>query len=156
MGGFGALALAMRHRDLYAATASHSGVDSLLFRGPTPFQPGKTVLLEDPADWGRGVGPIGALVRGIFGPDLANWRAHDPTTLAAALSDGDLAIYLDCGTEDGFGLHDHAQYLHEILDQRRVKHAWYLGPGGHDFGFWSQRLDDSLGFFAGALAPASP
>lgn len=39
-----------------------------------------------------------------------------------------------------------------MLAARGLAHAWYLGPGGHDFDFWSQRIDDSLGFLAGALA----
>jgi poly(3-hydroxybutyrate) depolymerase len=41
MGGFGALQLAMRHPDLFAATASHSGVDALLYLGPDPYVAGR-------------------------------------------------------------------------------------------------------------------
>lgn len=155
MGGFGALALSMRHRDLFAAVVSHSGVDSLLYAGPFPYQPGKVQLLDDATQWGTRLEPLGGFVRGIFGPDLATWKAHDPATLAQALSDGDLAIYLDCGTEDGFGLNNHAAYLDEVLTARGVKHEFFLGPGRHDFRFWHDRLDDSLGFFARALAPAT-
>ncbi|MBL8623532.1 MAG: esterase family protein [Myxococcales bacterium] len=152
MGGFGALVLAMRHVDRFAAAASHSGVDSLLYRGPFPYEPGKGVLLDDVSQWGRALGPLGMHVRRIFGADAAVWRGHEPTLLAAKLAPGDLAIYLDCGSEDGLGLNNQAQYLHEVLTARGLAHAWYLGPGGHDFDFWSQRIDDSLGFFAGALA----
>jgi S-formylglutathione hydrolase FrmB len=153
MGGFGALMLAMRHRDLFASTASHSGVDALLYAGPHPYQAGEVVLADDVSAWGERFEPIGGLVRGIFGSDLATWKAHDPATLAATLDDGDLAIYLDCGTEDGFLLHDGAQYLHDVLRERGVAHEWYLGPGRHDVRFWADRIDDSLRFHAAHLAP---
>jgi S-formylglutathione hydrolase FrmB len=156
MGGFGALQVAMRHKELYAASASHSGVDALLYVGPHPYVADKVVLLEDVTSWGKGIGPIGDHMRAIFGSDAANWRGHDPATLAASLKPGELALYLDCGTEDYFLLHDGAQYLHDLLTKRGIEHEWYLGPGSHDFAFWSQRIDDSLAFFTRSLAPASP
>jgi S-formylglutathione hydrolase FrmB len=152
MGGFGALQLAMRHPDLFVSTASHSGVDALLYAGPWPYQAGKVVLATDVSTWGRELEPIGGQIRGIFGADLANWQAHDPAVLAGKLADGDLAIYLDCGTEDDFQLHNGAQYLHDILTERGVSHEWYLGPGKHDFVFWHDRLDDSLRFHMAAFA----
>lgn len=156
MGGFGALQLAMRHKDVFAATASHSGVDALLYVGPHPYVADQVVLLKDVTSWGRGFGPIGELIRGIFGADAANWHGHDPVTLAKELKPGELAIYLDCGTEDFFQLQDGAQYLHDVLTARGIEHAWYLGPGRHDFSFWGQRIDDSLAFFTKELAPATP
>jgi S-formylglutathione hydrolase FrmB len=155
MGGFGALMLAMRHRDLFVSAASHSGVDTLLYAGPRPYEKGKVVLVDDVTQWGRSVGPIGTLVRGIFGDDVANWRAHDPAVLAGSLSDGDLAIYLDYGTEDRFALDDGARYLHEVLEARGVTHTFVLEPGGHDFAFWTTRIDDSLAFHAAAFAAAA-
>jgi S-formylglutathione hydrolase FrmB len=152
MGGFGALQLSMRHPDLYASVASHSGVDALLYAGPHPYAAGKAIIADDVSRWGAEVEPIGAWVRRIFGKDLANWKAHDPATLAASLNDGDLAIYLDCGTEDDFVLQDGAQYLHEILTERGVTHDFFLGPGRHDFAFWADRIDDSLRFHAAQFA----
>lgn len=152
MGGFGALMLAMRHPDLYASAASHSGVDALLYAGPHPYAKGQVALATDVARWGEGVEPLGGFVRGIFGGDLAAWQAHDPAHLAGRLEPGRLALYLDCGTEDGLLLHDGAQYLHDVLVARGIDHAWYLGPGGHDFGFWSERIDDSLAFHAAVFA----
>jgi S-formylglutathione hydrolase FrmB len=135
MGGFGALELAMRHQDRFSAAASHSGVDTVL-------PPGET----DVSHWGDAYGPIGPWVRGIFGPDIANWRAHDPAILADALAPGKLALYLDCGTEDEFHLEVAAKYLHDKLAARGIEHAFFLGPGKHDFDFWGPRLPESLGF----------
>jgi len=156
MGGFGALQLAMRHKDLYAAAASHSGVDALLYRGPHPYAPGKAELLADVSHAWSEVEPLGAWVRGIFGPDLASWQAHDPAALVATLAPGELALYLDCGTEDGFLLHDGAQYLHELLTAKHIDHAFFLGPGRHDFEFWRPRLPESLAFLVAHVAAARP
>jgi S-formylglutathione hydrolase FrmB len=148
MGGFGALELAMRHQDLFAAAASHSGVDSLMYAGPHPYVAGKAQLVTDPNAWGKGVEAIGMWVRPIFGSNLANWQAHDPAALVAKLEPGKLAIYLDCGTEDVFHLQDGTTYFHDLLTAKHIEHAFYIGPGGHDFGFWGPRLPESLKFLA--------
>lgn len=155
MGGFGALMLAMRHPDVFAATASHSGVDALLYMGPFPYEKGKVQLLEDVGQWGKLVGKMGDWIRGLFGNDIATWRAHDPSSLAQKLAPGQLAIYLDCGTEDIFALHNGMQYLHDLLLERKIEHEYFIGPGGHDFNFWKPRLPKSLAFFKAKLAPAS-
>jgi S-formylglutathione hydrolase FrmB len=148
MGGFGALELAMRHPDLFSAAASHSGVDALLYAGPHPYVAGKAEIGTDVSKWGStaAIVEIGKWVRGIFGPELENWQAHDPATLAQKLEPGKLALYLDCGTEDDFALQDGAQYLHEVLTSRKIDHAFFLGPGHHDFAFWRPRLPESLKF----------
>ena len=89
---------------------------------------------------------MGDHVRAIFGGDLANWRAHDPVALAESLRDGQLALYLDCGTEDSFQFDDLAQDLHETLERRGVRHAFTLLPGRHDAAFLRERLDDGMRF----------
>jgi len=156
MGGFGALQLAMRHPDKFAAAASHSGVDALLYGGPIPYAKGKVVLVTDAKTWGDGLGPFGTWIRGIFGTDLATWRSHDPAALVAKLSPSGPAIYLDCGTEDEFLLHHGMQYLHDLLLDKGIEHAYYIGPGRHDFAFWSVRVKHSLAFLRDKTAkPAS-
>jgi S-formylglutathione hydrolase FrmB len=146
MGGFGALELAMRHQDLFSAAASHSGVDALLYKGPHPYVAGKVELTTDVASWGAGATEIGKWTRPLFGPDLANWQAHDPAALVDKLEPGKLALYLDCGTEDMFALNDGATYLHDLLTAKKIDHAFFIGKGGHDFGFWGPRLPESLKF----------
>ncbi|MDB4965769.1 MAG: hypothetical protein JWN44_1458 [Myxococcales bacterium] len=151
MGGYGALALGLRHGDLFAAVFSHSGVDSLFYKGPHPYDATKVEIVDNasvPAHWGENTGAIGALVRTVFGADLANWEAHDPATLAAKLHDGDVALYLDVGTEDDFGLDAQAHHLDSVLTKAGVTHTFFAGPGRHSFSFWRDRLDDSLGFCA--------
>jgi S-formylglutathione hydrolase FrmB len=148
MGGYGALMLGMRHKNVFSSVASHSGVDALLYVGPHPYEKGKVVLLDDVKLWGSNIEPLGGWVRLIFGPDVANWRAHDPAHLARSLKNGELAIYLDCGTEDDFSLHNGAQYLDEVLTSAGVAHDFTLLPGRHNFTFWKERIDDSLAFHA--------
>lgn len=146
MGGFGAMELAMRHPDEFAAAASHSGAIALLYKGPRPFAPGKTELYTDVAGGGAAVGPIGAWIQSIFGGDIASWKAHDVVELTGKLGPGKLALYFDCGTEDDFALQDNLQYVHEALTARHIEHEYFLGPGKHDFAFWSARLPSSLAF----------
>ncbi|MDB4955889.1 MAG: hypothetical protein JWO36_3458 [Myxococcales bacterium] len=146
MGGFGALVLAMRHPELFAAAASHSGIDALLYIGPHPYVANKVTLVTDPKTWGTGLAELGTWVQAIFGADLASWKAHDPASLVDTLEPGKLALYLDCGTEDDFALQDGASYLHDLLLAKHYEHAFFLGPGAHNFGFWKPRLPDSLKF----------
>ncbi len=154
MGGFGALKLAMRHPDLFGSVASHSGVAALLYAGPFPYERGKVTLTEDPRTWIKSAGDFGVLFGQIFGTDIANWRKHDPALLAANLSNGDLAIYIDCGTEDEFRLHNGAAYLHEVLEERGIEHYFELMPGRHSLEFWADRIDDSLAFHTAYWASA--
>lgn len=146
MGGYGALMLAMRHKDIYSSTASHSGVDTLLYAGPYPYEKGKSTLASDAVTFTARMGPYGPLFLSIFGEDIENWRTHDPANLAQELSDGELSIYLDCGTEDDFRLHNGASYLHEVLDAKAIKHSFTLLSGAHNVAFWTDRIDDSLRF----------
>ncbi len=146
MGGFGALTLAMRHKDVYASTASHAGVATLLYKGPFPYVKGNVELTDDPKQWLATAGAFGVLFEKVFGEDVVNWRAHDPAHMARSLEDGELAIYLDCGTEDEFRLQNGAAYLHEVLEERNIDHFFALMPGHHNSEFWSNRIDDSLRF----------
>jgi S-formylglutathione hydrolase FrmB len=146
MGGFGAMELALRHPDEFATAASHSGAVALLYRGPRPFAPGKTELFTDVSGWATAAGAIGAWVQKLFGDDIADWKAHDVVELAGKLGPGKVALYFDCGSEDDFALHDNVQYVHEALGARHIEHAFFLGPGKHDFAFWSVRVSSSMAF----------
>jgi len=157
MGGFGALMLAMRHKDVFAAAASHSGLVTLLYAGPHPYAEGKVTLAKTPADWGREFKtPIREHLLHVFGSNLDAWRAYDPSALAAGLKDGELALYVDCGTEDGFKFQDDARYLHDVLVARGVTHEFALVPGEHTFTLWRERIRESLTFQAKHLAAPTP
>jgi putative tributyrin esterase len=151
MGGFGALQLALRHPDVFGSAVSHSGMDALLYEGPYPYDASKAKVTDDVKNWGVGAEPIGAWVRGIFGTDLQNWKAHDPAVLAIQVKD--VALYLDGGTDDRFGLNAGAEYLHDLLTKAGIPHAYTMVQGGrHDFSLWSERVDDGLAFHAAYFA----
>jgi S-formylglutathione hydrolase FrmB len=151
MGGFGALSLAMRNPGMFAAVASHSGVDALLYKGPFPYEKGKAVMATDTSGLVL-LGKMGEWLRSVFSDDMSFWRAHDPATLATKLAPGTLKLYLDCGSEDHLMLHNGMQYLHDVLLERKIDHEYYLGPGGHDFKFWTDRAPKSLAFLRKSLA----
>jgi putative tributyrin esterase len=146
MGGFGAFQLSLRHPDLYAAAASHSGVISLLYGGPPAYEAGKVETLTDPRQWGGPFVEIKRWMLGLLGEDIARWRALDPAALIGNVEPGKPALYFDCGTEDGFALQNHASHLHDLLQARHVEHEFFLGKGKHDFAFWRPRVAESLRF----------
>ncbi len=146
MGGYGALVLGMRHPDMFAASASHSGVASWFLKGPRPYVSGQADLVTDVTNWGSTLGVMGKWIRELFGPDIGFWRDHDAGNLVAKLEPGELALYLDVGTEDDLGLDLGAAYLHDLLTQRKIEHTYFTGPGHHDFPFWSARVGKSLAF----------
>ncbi len=152
MGGFGALMLAMRHQEVFSSVASHSGVDALLYTGPYPYEKGTATTAADPVKMTKKMGAFGALFLSLFGPDLQNWQEHDPAFLVDSLSNGQLAIYIDCGTEDDFRLHNGASYLHELLEAKQIEHSFTLTAGRHNVAFWTDRIDDSLRFHSAHFA----
>jgi len=146
MGGFGAFQLSMRHTDLFSAAASHSGVVSLIYNGPHPYNKDKVELLKDVKQWGGPFVEIKRWMVGLLGTSMAHWREYDPTTLVDTLKPGMLALYLDCGTEDLFFLQNHAAWMHDLLLAKKIEHTFFLGPGGHDFDFWRPLVETSLEF----------
>ncbi len=157
MGGYGALMLAMRHKNVFSSAASHSGVAALLYVGPRPFVAGKAELAEDPVAFTTRMGRFGSLFLSLFGEKIEGWREHDPAFLAQSLDPGELAIYIDCGTEDEFQLQHGAAYLHEVLQSRSVVHEFELVPGHHNPVFAGGRIAKSLAFHSKHFAaPATP
>lgn len=146
----------VRIETLHAAVASHSGVDALLYAGPHPYDRAALALVDDIAQWGKTMGREGEWARLLFGPDLAAWRDRDPAALATKLAPGQLAIYLDCGTEDDPVLLDGARYLDDVLTTHQLAHTAYFGPGRHDYAFWSVRARASLAFLRAHTAPPTP
>lgn len=153
MGGLGAWMLGLRHPDLYAAAASHSGYLGLVYGGPHPYTGNTRVTLGTLKDFPKG-NPMIDYVVGVFGPDIASWNAHDPEQLVHKVEQDRPALYLDCGTEDEFAFMDVAAWIHDQLDERHIKHAYYVGPGHHNFDFWRPREVESLSWLREHVAAA--
>jgi len=151
MGGYGAVALALEHPDLFSAAASHSGVLSPLYLGPHPYAPParyQTSLESLRVAWG---GMWWAVAR-PFGTTLATWQARDPSQLAARLktTSGPFpALFVDVGTEDG--LVDESRAFHAALTALAVAHEYAEWPGKHDWKYWHAHVGESLRWLAGRI-----
>ena len=141
MGGYGALRIALKYPERFAAVVTHSAM--VLEKLPT-------------AEDGARRGQMAAFNR-IFGDpiDTALWAANDPLQLAQkADAKSTPALYFDCGSEDRFQLFIGNKDLHEKLQARGVKHEFGLYPGDHGYGYVRSVIDKSLRFLGAALKPA--
>lgn len=120
MGGFAALRLAGRHPRRFVAAAGHSSITEVAQLDG---------LIEERRDhWAAGPVDTGVLE--------ALRRADAPLP----------ALRLDCGTEDTLlGAH---RALHDGLQAAGIAHEYAEHPGGHDWGYWSSHLEDTLRFVA--------
>lgn len=135
MGGYGAVKLGLKHRDLFASVHSHSGAVGFL----------------------RGVGPdreraLVAEFARIFGPDPSG-GPEDPFALVERIDHGLLPkLRLDCGTEDF--LLDQNRAFHAHLDTLRIPHEYEEFPGGHEWSYWDEHIVEAIDFHARNLGLA--
>lgn len=163
MGGYGALMIASRHPDLFAAAASVSGTVN------TNLIPNATVLSASPVI-------DGAAPDSIYGPratEEVRWRGHNPFDLAENLrtlalwvgtadglvhdpSIGETAIdQAGCGVE--FGVSTASISLHERLLELGVDHTWrHFGAGCHSVPNFRRQIKEVLAFFQQTFAAANP
>ncbi|MDQ4079506.1 MAG: esterase family protein [Gemmatimonadota bacterium] len=103
MGGYGAITLALRYPEVFAAGASHSGLLSPRYAGATPYVPPTRYATSidsirvqyGPALW--------ALMEPIFGADTVGWRARDPIVYVRHLLSAPgprPALFFDAGRDD--------------------------------------------------------
>jgi S-formylglutathione hydrolase FrmB len=134
MGGYGALHLAFRHPQLFAAVSAHS----------------PALLTEIPAAAARGAanGMRSRVLGETFGspPDRAFWERNSPITLARALPRSLLKIYFDCGEQDDYGFEQGVKALDKALTARRIPHEAHIYPGRHDWQYFAEHLPESLKF----------
>jgi S-formylglutathione hydrolase FrmB len=138
MGGYAALHIAFDQPGLVAAVATHSAM--LLERIPS-------------AEQGAGRWHMAAFNK-VFGDpiDAALWAENDPLVQARKVDARAVpALYLDCGSEDRFGLASGHRDLHRILEERGIPHQFELAPGDHGYEFVRARLERSLRFLGNAL-----
>jgi S-formylglutathione hydrolase FrmB len=129
MGGYGALRLALGHPDVFSVATSHSGA---VLHG-SRNHPRVGGALQD-AEFHRifGEAPVGT--------------DHDVLKLAAdATRAGTLPhLRIDCGVEDDL-IHDN-RGLHSKLEALRVPHEYHEFPGGHNWEYWDEHVQEALVF----------
>ncbi|NUS38467.1 MAG: zinc-binding dehydrogenase, partial [Lysobacter sp.] len=132
MGGFGALRLAGKHPQRFAAAAAHSAVTDAA---------ALDTLIEE---------------------SRANWSATpaDRSVLAALTGAATPLppLRFDCGRDDPWL--DANRALHAALREAGIAHVYAERDGGHDWAYWRAALEDTLRFFGTVLRgegiPASP
>lgn len=123
MGGHGTLFLAIRHSDVFSVAVPLSGgVDIRPF--PTKWDIKKRI--------------------GDIETHPENWEHYSVINQAKALKDGELAISIDCGSEDFFiGVN---RALHEQFLEAGIKHGYTEMPGGHNWGYWNDAIQRQMHF----------
>jgi S-formylglutathione hydrolase FrmB len=134
MGGYGALRLAIKYPDKFAAVSAHSA--ALIDR----------ISQVEASAIGRSVKAFGEPF------DRKYWDEQTPFALVRGGANvSALKIYFDCGASDDFGFANGARSLHQLLEARRVPHEFHLYPGGHDAEYVAEHIDESLEFQSKAL-----
>lgn len=124
MGGFGALRLGGKYAARFRGISGHSSI--------THFQQLSRFVEE----------PLSA-----YGPPPESEQSvlHWLETNRAQLP----PLRFDCGTSDP--LIDDNRALHRDLDVRGIPHIYEEFPGGHEWPYWEQHVEDSLRFFGSLL-----
>jgi len=134
MGGYGALHIAFRHPQLFAAVGAHSA--ALIERLPNIS-----------AQNSRQMSQLRVLGDAFGSPfDAAFWNQNDPLTIARTANLSGLKIYFDCGSEDDYGFDSGAVALDKLLTSRHILHEFHLYPGGHDWTYFAEHLPALLEF----------
>lgn len=135
MGGYGALRLAFKHPEMFAAVSAHSAA-----------------LIEE-LPKGAAESSVSAMIGTAFGRPLDNeyWKRESPFAYAKTADLKGLRIYFDCGDNDYFGFDSGAMALDRLLTARKIPHEFHIYPGGHDLQYFSTHLPESLEFDSKAL-----
>jgi S-formylglutathione hydrolase FrmB len=123
MGGHGALWLGIRHQDIFGACGSTSGGVDI-----RPF-PDKWEMKN---------------LLGSYQDNSEVWEKHT-VMKQLHLIKPELAIIIDCGTEDFF--YEVNEKLHKELLYRKIKHDYISRPGAHNGAYWSNSIEFQLLFF---------
>ena len=136
MGGYGALRLAFKYPDQFAAVSAQ--MPALIAEIPESF-------------YGGGPGsPAGAMVEAFGNPfnvdyfdrnNVFTFARKDP---AAELKR--LKIYFDVGNNDDYGFESGAEKLHRLLDSRGVPNEFHVYPGRHDPQFVMRHFSSVIEF----------
>jgi S-formylglutathione hydrolase FrmB len=130
MGGYGALMLGLKHRDLFSFAASMSG--ALNVTDWTPENMG-----SDMPDW------IRQSIVAAFGPAGSPQRKeYDLKQLINAPVAELPFLYLDCGTEDH--LLQQSRDFSRLLQEKKIPHEYRERPGIHEWPEWDHQIQEVL------------
>lgn len=152
MGGYGAITLALRYPDEFAAAASHSGVLSPFYGGPHPFA-GSPRYYTSRDSLAAAWGSIWHALAPVFGADTTRWWAGDPARLVRGLRAAHRPVpdlFFDVGRQDG--LADESRAFHAELVALGVPHAYAEWPGRHSWPYWHAHVGESLAWLATRIA----
>jgi putative tributyrin esterase len=155
MGGYGAVTLALRYPDVFAAAASHSGVLSPRYAGSRPYAPPTRYAISVDSIRARYGPALWAFMEPVFGADTTGWRARDPIVFVRhLLSAGGQrpALFIDVGRDDF--LLDQSRAFHADLTALGYPVRYAEWPGKHDWPYWTRHAAESLTWLASLLAPA--
>ena len=128
MGGHGALYLAYRHQNIFNAVSSMSGGVDLTY---------STVKWE-----------ISNKI-GSYEKFPERWKENSIVNMVHLVKNKNLSIFIDCGFDDFFI--DINRSLHHRLIDKNISHFYVEKPGGHNWDYWTNTLDEHLRFFENAF-----
>ena len=143
MGGYGALRFAFAYPQKFSAVSAESAA---LF-------PESPKLLDQAMQSGA---PRGKLLGNVFGSPInpGHWRANDPFALAKQNPSAirHLAIYFNCGDEDGYHFNEGAAALDQQLTADKIPHTFKLYPGEHSLTYFLAHMDELMEFHSREFA----
>jgi S-formylglutathione hydrolase FrmB len=144
MGGYGALKIAMKYPDRYAAVVGQSPI---IIPGSNPMQ------LPEEARSTRFYSFFAQMLTPIFGDPLKQelWDANNPLVLAKNHKLDGLKIYFDYGTSDQYiamaHLDEGCKALDRILTESQTPHAFKIHPSEpHGWALIASHIDETLPF----------
>lgn len=140
MGGFGALSISLRNRNLFGSVVALS----------PSIRTEKQYMEEGPqtgwdSQWGRIFGGTGKNGNERL---TSYYKQHSPYHILSVLRNSDLkelGIMLDIGDKEGT-LCESNEELHRLLSDRKIPHEWEVRSGGHDFTCWNAALPKAFKF----------
>jgi S-formylglutathione hydrolase FrmB len=135
MGGYGALRFAFKYPRMFVAVSAHM-----------------PALMEE-LPHGSSEAGLSAFLGNAFGSPLNErfWKENSPFVFARTAVLAGLRIYFDCGEQDMYNFSAGTRQMDKLLTARHVAHETHLYPGGHNWQFVEQHLEDSLLFHSRAF-----
>jgi S-formylglutathione hydrolase len=150
MGGMGALRMGLKYPDRFAGLAAlEPGVDPVL-RWKDILPRHRFWRSQD-------------LMETMFGKpfDAAYWEANNPATIVNDNPDrirqSGIAIFLDVGNKDAFGLDEATEFMHQILWKNKIEHEYHMVHGADHVGRTLRpRSAEALQFLNRVMIPPPP